>query len=221
MKNKYKSNNKWLIIMGIALIIIAVAIGIILLVTGEDEDIVKGPEKEPVYVPSDSTKLEGRVATYIDELGENYYIKYVGKFKDNTSNLIDAVVEYTKDKQNYGFRSSDLSMHLIYDGAKLYTISHSYKLIIDILPKSVDMSEYNLLSNIGQVFVKSYNEKVGSSKYEVEEYVHDDVAIKYYFLEGNIKIIRYGDREIRVIRLEKNSNKEILTKPSGYSYTIV
>ena len=84
----------------------------------------------------------------------------------------------------------------------------------------LNLNEYNLVSDIGQVFVKAYDENIGSTKYFVEEYLYNGKALKYYFKQDDIKIIKYNEQEIRVIRVEYKANNELLQKPNGYTYGI-
>lgn len=165
-------------------------------------------------------KVTGKLKQYIEGLTNNYYIKYSGKFKDSSDELVDAIVEYTKQGENYGLRSNELNMQMICQGEKLYSVSKEYKIIIEMGRKSFNISEYNLASDIGQVFVKEYKEKVGSLEYEVEEYLYNGKLLKYYFLGKDLKLIKYDEREIKVIRLETKTNTELLEKPEGYTYAI-
>lgn len=162
-----------------------------------------------------------KLQQYLEILGNNYYIKYSGKFKNNSGEKISAIVEYTKSDSDYGLRSSELEMQLIWEGQKLYSISNKYKMIVEMGRDSIDISEYNLVSDIGQIYVKSYIEKIGNIEYDVEEYLFNEKNIRYYFIGNDIKIIRYDGEDIKVIRLEKNTNAELLKKPTDYDYAIV
>lgn len=211
-----KKNTKMIIIGLAILIIVALVIGIVIKAinrNGKNEDLGNNTID---YAVKDTGNLE----EYIKNMGNNYYIKYSGKFKDNNGKYVQTVIEYTKDQDNFALRSSDLNMHIICEKEKLYTISSRYKLIVEIGKDSFNTSEYNLASDIGQVFVKAEREKVSGTEYDVEEYLYNGKSLRYYFKEGNLRFIRYDSQEIRIIRLEKESNKELLTKPSGYKYAI-
>ena len=57
-------------------------------------------------------------------------------------------------------------------------------------------------------------------EYDVEEYLFNGKSLKYYFKDSGVKLIRYNGQDIKVIRLEKNTNKEMLIKPEGYKVAI-
>ena len=202
---------KILVVAGIVLLLLIVTGAIIITVkylnNGEHED-------TNVVVPN--IKVTGKLDEYIKNLTDNYYIKYSGKF----SELVDAIIEYTKDGNNYGLRSSELDMHLICQGSKLYSVSSKYKLIVEMGRDSFKISEYNLASDIGQTFVKSYQENINSTIYDVQEYTYNGKNLKYYFKDSDIKLIRYDGQDIRIIRLENKTNTELLVKPEGYTYAI-
>ena len=104
---------------------------------------------------------------------------------------------------------------------KLFSISYRYKMMIQMDRNHFDISEYNLASDINQIFVDSYKEKVNNIEYDVEEYLFKNKVLKYYFKDTVIKLIRYDGQDIKVIRLEKITNKEMLKKPEGYKIAIV
>lgn len=211
-----KKRTRLVIIVLVILIIIALIIGIVIKSINKKGANENAENNTIDYEVKDTGKLE----EYIKNMGNNYYIKYSGKFKDNNGNYVQTVIEYTKDQDNFALRSSDLNMHIICEKERLYTISSRYKLIVEIGKDSFNTDEYNLASDIGQVFVKAEREKVSGTEYDVEEYLYNGKNIRYYFKEGNLRFIRYDGQEIRIIRLEKESNKELLTKPSGYKYAI-
>lgn len=204
---------KLLIIIISVLVVIALTITIAVIVKknqSTDEPIVINP----------NVKVTGSLKDYIGNLSDNYYIKYSGKFKNNSGELVNAIVEYTKAGENFGLRSSELDMHMICEKDKLYSISHRYKMMLLMGRNHFDISEYNLVSDINQIFVDSYKEKVNNIEYDVEEYLHNGKVLKYYFKDSTIKLIRYDGQDIKVIRMEKITNKEMLVKPEGYSVAI-
>ncbi len=208
-------NKKKLIIGMIAVfVMIAITITIVLIVKNDKQEI------DVPVIPNPNVKVTGNLKEYIGNLTENYYIKYSGKFKDNSGELVDAIVEYTRDGESFALRSSELDIHMICEKEKLYSISYRYKMMIQMGRQSFDISEYNLVSDINQIFVNSYKEKVNNMDYDVEEYLFNGKGLKYYFKDSDIKLIRYDGQDIRVIRLEKTTNNEMLKKPEGYKVAI-
>lgn len=206
------SKKKILIVIILVLIIIGLLIGGILIVKNLRASNPQGDVGGPP-----SIKVTGKLAEYVKALSDNYYIKYSGKFKNNSGEFVDTIVEYTKQGQDYALRSSDIDMHMIYVNKKLYSISNKYKMIVEMQKESFDISEYNLASDIGQVYVKTYEEDINNTRYEVEEYMYNGKKLKYYFKENDLKIIKYNNQEIKIIRLENKTNTELLVNPSGYT----
>lgn len=204
-----------LVIIGVILVAIAIIVTTILFVINKDKQVI-----DEYDVVDNNIKVTNKLEEYIANLTDNYYIKYSGKFKNNSGELVNAIIEYTKAGDKFAFRSNEINMHLICENETLYSISHSYRLIISMHKKSIDTSEYNLASDIGQMFVKSYKEIIGNTEYDVEEYLYNGNVLKYYFKDNDIKLIRYNGQDIRIVRLEKQTNAELLVKPSGYSYGI-
>ena len=203
---------KKILIVILVLIIIGLLIGGILIAK---KLMASNPQGEIGGEPS--TKVTGKLAEYVKSLSDSYYIKYSGKFKNNSGELVDTIVEYTKQGQDYALRSSDIDLHMIYTNKKLYSISNKYKMIVEMQKESFDISEYNLASDIGQTYVKTYEEEVNNTKYDVEEYMYNGKILKYYFKQNDVKIIKYNSHEIKIIRLENKTNLELLVKPTGYT----
>lgn len=206
---------KVLIIVTSILVVLAITITVILIPKQDDKPIDK-----PV-VPNPSVKVTGKLKEYIVGLTNNYYIKYYGEFKNNNGEFVNSILEYTKNGENFGLRSSELDMHMICEKDKLYSISERYKMMILMGRETFDISEYNLVSDINQIYVNSYKEKVNNTEYDVEEYLFKEKVLKYYFNESDIKLIKYDGREIKILRLEKNTNNEMLVKPQDYTVAIV
>lgn len=204
------------------LIIVIVVILIILIVGVTIWFLTKNRSSEPIGENNIdySVKDPGKLKQYIANLTDNYYIKYSGNFKDNAGEYTKAVIEYTKDGENFAFRSSEIDMYLICEKETLYSISHRYRIIIALGKNSIDTSEYNLASDIGQTFINAYKESIGSTEYDVEEYLYSGNSIKYYFKDNDIKLIKYNGQDIRIIRLEKQTNDDLFVKPSDYSFAI-
>lgn len=205
------NKKKTLIVIGIVVVIVLTLVIIILVTNNDNSQMVDNTSD---IIP---TNTKGKLQSYIDNLTDNYYIKYHGKFKNNSGELVNAVIEYTKDGKNYGFRSTELDMNLVGDNEKIYSISHRYELIVGMDKKNIDIREYNFASDIGQVFIKSYIENMKDKQYEVEEYIFNGKTLKYYFIGEDIKLIRYDGQDIQIIRIEKQSNVELLKKPDWYT----
>ena len=209
------NKKKLLIIIISVLVIVAITIAVILIIKNSKKTI----DNPNLTIPS--ANVTGNLEKYIENLSDNYYIKYSGKFKNNSGELVNAIVEYTKDGENFALRSSELDMHMICEKDKLYSISYRYKMMVLMGRNLFNISEYNLVSDINQIFVNGYKEKVNNTEYDVEEYKFNGKVLKYYFKDSSIKLIRYDGQDIKVIRLEKNTNQEMLIKPEGYKITIV
>jgi hypothetical protein len=208
-----------IIITSIIVLIIGIAI-IVGITTNKPNDEIPQENGKNNTINSD-IKITGKLAEYMKSLSDNYYIKYLGNFKDTNSETVNTIVEYTKDGQSFGLRIDELEVQMIYDGKDLYSISNRYKIIVQMGKESFDIGEYNLVSDIGQTYINSYTEKVKNKKYDVEEYAYNGKTLKYYFIDNDIKLIKYDDRDISVIRVEGKPNSALLTKPEGYTYAIV
>lgn len=206
----------WMVLIVCSIVVAIIVMLVVLLV--RDSGYV--PDNNKNEVVNSTTKEPAKLNEYINSLTDNYYIKYSGKFENNSGELVEATVEFTKDGENFGIESKELDMYVICEGEKLYTISHRYKLLVELAREHFDTAEYNFVSNFGQVFIKSYTEKINNTVYDVEEYLYNGQALKYYFNQSGVKYIKYGEQEIRVIRVEKNTYEELLVKPEGYSYAI-
>ena len=215
------NKKKVIIIVGIILVVVTIVTTIIFLVLknkNKEQPTDKNNNNVVVY---QEAKVVGKLAEYIKGLTENYYIKYLGNFEDNIKNKINAIVEYTKSGDKFALRSTELNMHMIAEEERLYSISNRYKMIVEMGLKSFDISQYNLVSDFGQTFVKSYKDKISDKEYDVEEYRFNGNSIKYYFLNNEINLVKYNSETIKIIRVEKKTNSELLIKPDGYSYAIV
>lgn len=210
------NKKKWIILLAIITVVIAVTTVVLLVINSSKEENTVEENKNNY-----SIKVQGKLEEYIRKLSDNYYIKYSGKFKNNSEELTQAIVEYTKSGESFGLRSSELNMHIICNGKVLNTISDRYKLIVEMPKEHLDVKEYNLVADIGQVFVKEYKENIGSNEYDVEEYLLDNNPLKYYFKEQDIKYIKFEESLISIIRLELKTNQELLDMPTGYSKTIM
>lgn len=216
-KIKGKSNKKILIAVTIALVLIIAVVVTIVVITKSNSNgelVNNGGNNNEV---TQNVKVTGKLKEYITSLTNNYYIKYSGNFKNNAGETTNAIVEYTKKGEDYALRASALDIQLICEENTLYSISHTYKMIVKMSKYSFDITEYNLASDFDQTFVKSYKETRNATEYDVEEYTFNGNSIKYYFKDADLKYIKYNTQEISVIRLEKNTNTELFVKPNGYS----
>lgn len=210
--------NKKKIIIIASIIVVLLIVALVVIVVVKKPSSTEGPQDNKVE--NNNAEVTDKLNEYIATLTDNYYIKYSGKFKNNSGEYIDAMVEYTKAGNNFALKSTELDMHMICEGENLYTVSNKYKLIIQMGRKNFDISEYNWVSNIGQTFVESYEENINSTKYFVEEYLFNGKSLKYYFKENEIKFVNYDGNKISVLRVEKSTDKELLIKPEGYAYAI-
>lgn len=201
---------KYIIVFGI--IILLITIIIIALITIKTENNGSGNNNETNY----NVKITGKLKEYVNQLTNNYYIKYSGKFNNTEGKKVNAVVEYTRDGDNFAIRSIELDTYVVSKKDDLYSISHNYKLIMKMNKHNFNTNEYNLASDIGQIFVKTYTESVNNTNYYVEEYMYNGKVLKYYFKDNDVKLIKYDGEDIMIIRLEKKTNMELLTIPQGY-----
>lgn len=211
------ANKKIAIIISIIIVVVVAIVSILIIVNRlNSTDIDNDWENE---VPGNAnSELTGKLAEYIKSLSDNYNIKYSGNFKNDLGQKANTIVEYTKNGENFALRISELDVHLICEGAKLYSISNKYEVVVQMSRASYNISEYNLASNIGQTYVKSYKSKVENEEYDVEEYTYNNEKIKYYFQGKDLKFIRYKSEDIKVVRVEKNVYTTLFNKPEGYKY---
>ena len=111
-------------------------------------------------------------------------------------------------------------MHIVCEKETLYNIVNRYEMIVEMDRKNFDINEYNLASDFGQVFVKSYKEKLNNTECDVEEYVLNSNTIKYYFVGNDIRLIRYKNQDIKIIRVEPKVNSTLLVKTEGYTNVV-
>ena len=204
---------KGVIIAIIVVLIVAVGVGIAIFLVNKNNN-TDEPTKTNNY--GKITNIEGKIKEYLSGLGNNYAIKYSGKFEDNSGERITALVEYTKDMDNYAIKSNELDLYIVYEEGKARSISNRYKMVAKIPASGIDITKYNYVSDFGQEYVRTYDEEIEDKYYQVEEYKKDEDVIKYYFLDSEIKIIKYNDETIRVIRVEKKTNRELFEVPNGY-----
>lgn len=217
-------NKKLLIIIAIVLIAVVIVTSVIIIVKKTNDEKKYNDNNDGVVNNgvensgnTENLRVTGKLAKYIQGLTNNYYIKYSGNFMGDSGKTINTIVEYTKSKEDFAIRVNDLNIHLICEDDKLYSISSQYKMIVQMNKESFDITQYNLASDMGQTFVKSYKEILNNVEYDVEEYTYNGTTIKYYFISNDLKIIRYNLEDIKVIRVEKNTNTTLLKKPEGYS----
>lgn len=216
MKDKKGNKRKLVSIFVIILVLLIAIVSVVVIVNS-----MKNNQNNNTGVNNNeagqNANLSSKMSEYMNSLTDNYYIKYSGSFKNNYGEVVNTVIEYTKAGKNYALKATDLDMHIICENDTLYSISHIYQMIVSMNKESVDIREYNLVSNIGQNFVKEYKEVVNNIEYDVEEYDFKGNIIKYYFYANDIKLIKYNLNEIKIIRVEKNTNNNLFVKPQGYT----
>ena len=163
-----------------------------------------------------SGKITGKLKTYIEMLGDNYYIRYSGNFYDQTDTLVKAIIDYTKKGSDFAIKSTELNVRVVYNKQVAYTMSDRYKLIATVPVSSIDIKDYNLASDIGQEFVKQNRETINGQTYDIEEYVYNNNVLKYYFDKSELKIIKFNDNEIRIMRYQKKVNNDLFEIPNDY-----
>ena len=171
-------------------------------------------------VNQSNVEVTGKLLNYIDKLKDNYYIKYSGSFKDNSGEYKQAIVEYTKLNDKFAIKSAELDMNVVYDGKNINSVSDKYNIIVKMVQTAFNLNEYHLVQNIGQTYVKSYKDYISGKLYDVEEYKLYDNTYKYYFKENDLKMIEYNGKTIKILRVENDTNAEMLVLPEGYKIMI-
>ncbi len=222
LKKKIEKNKKIIFMSGFFILIAVLLIVIIVA-------FVKISDKPKVIIDNTTvnlTHVNGKLAKYIQDLGNVYTIRYLGEFGPNRwdEELKQATVEYTREGSKSALYSKELNKHVIINGDTVYSIGNVYKIIVEAKkPVDFNSSEYNLLSDFGQRYVADVEVKENGVEYIYQEYTHQDAKIRYYFVGDDlrhIKIIK-GDveRKINVIVTKKTVKKELLELPEGYKHT--
>ncbi len=222
LKKKIEKNKKIIFMSGFFILIAVLLIVIIVA-------FVKISDKPKVIIDNTKvnlTHVNGKLAKYIEDLGNSYTIRYLGEFGLNTWNeeLKQATVEYTREGSKSALYSKELNRHVITNGDTVYSIVNVYKIIVEAKkPVDFSSSEYNLLSDFGQRYVADVEVKENGVEYIYQEYTHQDVKIRYYFVGDDLRHIKIvkGDeeRKINIIVTRKTVKKELLELPEGYKYT--
>ena len=207
--------NKKVLIILIVLVIVIIGTIITMLLVNKDD--INNEFINPYGETQADIRVTGRLKTLLEGLGNNYQIKYSGKFKNETGEEVQAIVEYTRRESDHALKANELEMHLVKEGDILNSVSKRYQMIVKMRPTSFDISTYNLISDMGQTYIKSSKKKLDGKNYDVEEYKLNENSIEYYFLDGQIKRIMYNDKEIKVLRVEKNVNTLLFDLPRDYS----
>lgn len=161
--------------------------------------------------------ITGKLKETITNLGKNYTIKYYGFFPNNENKKEKAVVEYTKSDDSYALLSNDIDIHIVYKNNILKSISKKLKMVFNMPESAIDIYTYNLIGNYSQQYIETFDEKISDKQYYVEEYKIGENIIKYYFLDDEVKYVRYNDELISIIRIEKTVNNELFDIPSNYT----
>lgn len=217
---KDKSNGKRkLIVIGASLILIILAIVLVIALWPDNSN-----TKEPV--PNTSIvfrNVNGKLASYIISLGNEYYIKYTGKFgkSDFNTSLVDATVEFTAKNDKNAIYSNEINMHVVIKGEDTYNILNKQKMLFKSkLPLRFSTEPYNLISDFGQIYVKDDETKIDGVKYVYQEYTYDKSVIRYYFAGeqlSHIRIISDGQERKINIRVDKKAKEELFNIPSNYN----
>lgn len=219
--SKRKKNRKTIImIVVIAIVILAIAISTIFVL-----NYLKNKDKDTVIIDGTDTlkNVTGRLADYINNLGNNYYIRYMGQFGTSSLNqdLVDATVEFSKRGAETAIYSETLKMNVITDGIYAYNILTSREMIIRVdLPIKYNTEAYNLISDFGQIYVADVSTKVAGVDYIYQEYKYGESKIRYYFVGTELRYIRVlegeTDRKIN-IRVDRHTKEELFNMPKNYS----
>ena len=163
-----------------------------------------------------SINVTGKLEQMIKKLNNNYTIKYSGDFLNEDNKVINAIVEFTRFNENFAIKSDSLGLHFVCENGKLKSVSTRYKMIVVMPESAINTELYNPLDDFGQTFNKSYVEQIDDKEYEIEEYTYNNTTYKYYFLNDEIKIIKYNDLTIKVIRIQYGVNRELFNLPTNY-----
>lgn len=210
-------NKKRLIII-VTILLVAIIIGVVVyFVTKGNDTNINNPSNEE----KPQLQVTGKLLNYLGSLTDNYYIKYSGKFVDDLGGYKEATVEFTKSKEKFAVKSAELNMNIVYDGEKINGISSRYNRVVQMSKSSFNLNKYHLAADIGQTYIKSYEEKLDGMNYDVEEYSYYQDSLKYYFKDDVLKIIKYNDMTIKVIRMEKITEQSMLKIPDNYEIVIM
>ena len=170
--------------------------------------------------------VNGKLANYIKGLGNSYYIRYLGAFGEDNWNkeVKETTVEYTREGSNYVLYSKDLERHVVTKGEDVYSVIHSFRVIVQSkLPVDFGSSVYNLVSDFGQRYVADVKVRESGVEYIYQEYEYENAKIRYYFVDEElryIKVITDGvERKINVI-VDRHVKKELFEMPGDYSKAI-
>ncbi|MBR6688510.1 MAG: hypothetical protein IKL68_00645 [Clostridia bacterium] len=221
LKEKINKNKKR-IALAMYLIAILVLLLIIVLAVGAR---MKKPQVIIDNTAVDLKHVNGRLAEYIQSLGNSYNIRYLGQFgaANWNDNPKEATIEYTKQGYKSAIYSKELNKHMIFDGEYAYSILNVYKVILKAkAPVDFETSEYNLVSDFGQRYIADVKIKEGGVEYIYQEYEHKDAKIRYYFVDKDLRYIKIivGDveRKINVIVDRNTVKKELMELPAEYKY---
>ena len=206
----YKLSKKRVLIIIVSIILIGVVSAVIFLIPKGNNYEVEIQNKKA------NVKVTGKLEKVLNNLNDNYTIKFSGIFLNEQEEVVNSIVEFTKYKDNFAIKSDELGIYFVCENDKVKSISTRYKMIA-IMPKSaIDVTMYNPVQDFGQRFNKESKDNIDGKEYEVEEYIYNDIVIKYYFFNDDIKIIKYNERVIKVIRIENVVNKDLFNVPTSY-----
>lgn len=222
LQKKIEKNKKIIFMSGFC-ILIAVLLLVILVA------FIKISDKPKVIIDNTKvnlTHVNGKLAKYIENLGNTYTIRYLGEFGPNSWNdeIKQATIEYTREGSKSAIYSEELNRHVVISGDNVYSIVKVYKVIVEAKkPVDFSASEYNLLSDFGQRYVADVEVKESGVEYVYQEYTHQNAKIRYYFVGDDLRHIKIitGDveRKINVIVTRKTVKRELFELPEGYKRT--
>lgn len=180
-------------------------------------------------IPSGTTKPiekgEKLISGYIDIMKETYYIKYSGMFSINkTSEKMQATVEYTKNKEDYALNSKEMGVGLVKKGSTLYSISHTYKMVMELPITTVIDYNYDMYSKIADIekgYVGDGKETVDRINCFYEEYKNGDTKTRCYFVRDELKFVRITTKDseelLKIEEIKGKVENELFEIPTTYT----
>lgn len=220
-KKQNKGRKKIITIISLILIcIVVVAVAVTINLVNRDD----GKDKVIIDGKNELKNVTGRLKTYIEGLGDNYYIRYIGQYGKRGLNteLVEGTVEFTKKGPETGTFFKEINFHVVTDSKYAYNIIHSYDMVVRVqLPVDFNIKEYNLISDFGQRYIADVSTTVLDVDYIYQEYEYNDCKIRYYFAGDELRYIRVvtgeSDRKIN-IRIDRHTKQELLEVPKEYKW---
>ena len=220
-KKQTKGKKKKIIIVSVIAAVVIFSILTVIFVLANRDD---GKDKVIIDGKNELKNVTGRLKTYIEDLGDNYYIRYLGQFGKRGLNneLVEGTVEFTRKGPETGTLFKEINFHVVTDSKYAYNIIHNYDMVVRVeLPVDFNIKEYNLISDFGQRYIADVSTTVLDVNYIYQEYEYNDCKLRYYFIGDELRYIRVitgeSDRKIN-IRIDRHTKQDLLEVPKEYNW---